>query len=475
MLLILLIIIILLLKKNINENFNKDYQMLLFGSSNGLGKVMKEELEKKYKITTVGKSNKNNIIFDFKKNLSLLFNQLNNNYDLIIINYYDDSHSIFINLEQTIKLVNFLIKKLNKNGKLIYVSSGIVNNYDSEFINYNVIKTAMEKFIKLKSLIIKDKNLIIYQINDSYNTPLTRKFLPNYQLKNPKEIIPSLNYVINYGTNGFIYQSNNLSNYELNYQGISLDKLDNIDNNENKAIKSTKYYNNNELLIKTLSKKYNLPKNKINLHFGTLDFIKDVINLFVPKNHHILSFDLTWDFLNSFQYPYINIDKTIINNYYQPNYNDALNNITSLTRLIYLVAPLYRKELENFIKKINKNIIILLDFCYFDYLKDNKLFFNYQDGLKYHNIIIINTFSKIYGRPDLRLAFSISNLSIIKNLTFYNIPLNIMNQAIKLLNDNNIINKTRNYYNDKIKKLNKNIILINPTLYYYNNKYHIII
>ena len=63
-------------------------------------------------------------------------------------------------------------------------------------------------------------------------------------------------------------------------------------------------------------------------------------------------------------------------------------------------------NLESFINKIPKNIIVVLDGAYSEFIVEK----NYTDGLdlvkKFPNLIITRTFSKIFALAGLRLGWA---------------------------------------------------------------------
>jgi histidinol-phosphate aminotransferase len=105
---------------------------------------------------------------------------------------------------------------------------------------------------------------------------------------------------------------------------------------------------------------------------------------------------------------------------------DALfEKITDKTKAIYICNPnnptgtlLDDKELEIFISKVPENIIILLDEAYIEFIDREK---NYKDSVDYikegkTNVIVVRTFSKIYGLAGLRVGYAIADEELISNL-----------------------------------------------------------
>ena len=90
------------------------------------------------------------------------------------------------------------------------------------------------------------------------------------------------------------------------------------------------------------------------------------------------------------------------------------------TKLIYICNPnnptgdlLSRAEIENFIKSIPDNIIILVDEAYIEFTTQKSL----NDLVDvYKNLIVTRTFSKLYGFAGARLGYAIGHPKMIENL-----------------------------------------------------------
>ena len=96
------------------------------------------------------------------------------------------------------------------------------------------------------------------------------------------------------------------------------------------------------------------------------------------------------------------------------------NSIQKDTKLIYICNPnnptgdlLSRLEIENFIKSIPDNIIVLVDEAYIEFTTQKSL----SDLVDvYKNLIVTRTFSKLYGFAGARLGYAIGHPKMIENL-----------------------------------------------------------
>ena len=117
---------------------------------------------------------------------------------------------------------------------------------------------------------------------------------------------------------------------------------------------------------------------------------------------------------------------------YKVSVNSIYNEITSSTKLIYIANPnnptgsyLTKKEIIELMLKIPKNVIVVLDGAYAEYVEKN----NYDSGFslvkKFDNIVLTRTFSKAYGLAGLRLGWCYSSKKVSNILQKVKGPFNI--------------------------------------------------
>lgn len=143
--------------------------------------------------------------------------------------------------------------------------------------------------------------------------------------------------------------------------------------------------------------------------------------------------------------------------------NDILKKITPKTRIIFIANPnnptgtvIFKNELIRFLDNVPKNIIVVLDGAYSEFIEDK----NYCDGIdlvgKYKNLIITRTFSKIFGLAGLRLGWGYSNEETIQLLEKIRGPFNVNSVAqyigCKILEEKSFLNNARKH-NEKWLKL----------------------
>jgi histidinol-phosphate aminotransferase len=102
------------------------------------------------------------------------------------------------------------------------------------------------------------------------------------------------------------------------------------------------------------------------------------------------------------------------------------------TRLIYIANPnnptgtiVTKEEVEEFFRKVPDHVLVIMDEAYYEYI-DNP---HYPDSFKYlregKNILILRTFSKIYGLAGVRLGYGIARPEIIASLSKLRISFNV--------------------------------------------------
>ncbi len=152
---------------------------------------------------------------------------------------------------------------------------------------------------------------------------------------------------------------------------------------------------------------------------------------------------------------------------------EIIKKVTKKTKIVFLANPnnptgtyLSKLELIELRKKLRKNILLVVDDAYAEYMKNS----DYKSGLDLfknkYNVFILRTFSKIYGLSSLRVGWGYGSKKIIDALNIIKPPFNVnevaQKAAIEALKDSNFITKSIKHNIFYAKKL-KNFL----------NKYHI--
>ena len=83
-----------------------------------------------------------------------------------------------------------------------------------------------------------------------------------------------------------------------------------------------------------------------------------------------------------------------------------------------------KDAMDFFIERIPKNVILVIDEAYHEYIEDPK----YPNGLDYakrNNVMILHTFSKIYGLAGLRVGYGFGSEEIIGAMMKVRLPFNV--------------------------------------------------
>ena len=116
--------------------------------------------------------------------------------------------------------------------------------------------------------------------------------------------------------------------------------------------------------------------------------------------------------------------------------------ITENTRLIFIANPnnptgtwIDETSLENFLKQVPENVIIVLDEAYFEFIAHPVHGHpEYPNGLKYlkdiPNLIVTRTFSKAYGLAGMRVGYALSHPDIANLLNRVRQPFNVNSLAL---------------------------------------------
>ena len=154
-----------------------------------------------------------------------------------------------------------------------------------------------------------------------------------------------------------------------------------------------------------------------------------------------------------------------------------LKKVTKNTKIVFLANPnnptgtyLKKKEILDLRKKLNKNILLVVDDAYAEYMKN----VDYKSGLDLFknkdNVFVLRTFSKIFGLASLRVGWGYGSKRIINALNVIKPPFNVSHlaqlTATESLKDKKFIERSIKhnlYYAKKMKAFLENYeIFSNP-------------
>ncbi|AZI55283.1 aminotransferase class I/II-fold pyridoxal phosphate-dependent enzyme [Epilithonimonas vandammei] len=176
-----------------------------------------------------------------------------------------------------------------------------------------------------------------------------------------------------------------------------------------------------DVLCEKIAGNNNVKKENILVSAGS-SFLLELITKYVSLDKgHIIIPDPSFTIFESIA-EFLGMSKSVIelNDKKKIDLVKMKSSIQKDTKLIYICNPnnptgdlLSRAEIENFIKSIPDNIIVLVDEAYIEFTTQRSL----SDLVDvYKNLIVTRTFSKLYGFAGARLGYAIGHLKMIENL-----------------------------------------------------------
>ena len=215
-----------------------------------------------------------------------------------------------------------------------------------------------------------------------------------------------------------------------------------------------------------ISKKFKCDKEKIICGAGSDEVIQMLCQLFLKsKDEAIVP---QFSFLMYRIYSKIVGAKVILakEKKFKVSISEILKKVTRKTKIVFLANPnnptgtyLNKFELVELRRKLRKNILLVVDDAYAEYMRNS----DYKSGLDLfknkQNVFILRTFSKIYGLASLRIGWGYGQKKIIDALNIIKPPFNVnevaQKAALESLKDIKFISRSIKHniiYATKLKK-----------------------
>ncbi|HDP69250.1 MAG TPA: histidinol-phosphate transaminase [Actinobacteria bacterium] len=118
------------------------------------------------------------------------------------------------------------------------------------------------------------------------------------------------------------------------------------------------------------------------------------------------------------------------------NLKNMLSTVNERTKIVFICNPnnptgtiVSKKEVDDFMREVPKSVMVVFDEAYFEYVDDE----DYPNGLDYfcegNLVVVLRTFSKIYGLAGLRIGYGVASRSIVSAVDKVREPFNVNSLA----------------------------------------------
>ena len=219
-----------------------------------------------------------------------------------------------------------------------------------------------------------------------------------------------------------------------------------------------------ENLRKIISKLYKCDFNKIICGAGSDELIQIICQLYLNSSDEVIVSE--YSFLMYRIYAKISGSKVVFakEKNFKASVDEIIKKVSKKTKIVFLANPnnptgtyLTKFELLRLRRKLNKNILLVLDDAYFEYMKNKDYLPSFNIFKNKNNIIILRTFSKIYGLASLRVGWGYGPKKIIDQMYKIKPPFNLNKiaqvAAIEALKDRDFIKSSIKHNNVWAKKI----------------------
>lgn len=211
---------------------------------------------------------------------------------------------------------------------------------------------------------------------------------------------------------------------------------------------------NSTILKEALSKKLDISTDQILPSSGADEMIDLISRTLIEKNDEVIMADITFPRYIATTKMMGGIPVIVPLKDWTYDLNGILNKITDKTKLIWLCNPnnptgtmVTKDEVLSFLDKVPENVVVVYDEAYREFVtRDDYPKNSIEFVEKYPNVIVMRTFSKVYGLAGIRVGYTISNKEIIENINKVRGPFNVNSlaqvAAVAALEDQDFLKKT---------------------------------
>ncbi|HTG01366.1 MAG TPA: histidinol-phosphate transaminase [Nitrospirota bacterium] len=184
-------------------------------------------------------------------------------------------------------------------------------------------------------------------------------------------------------------------------------------------------------LSQALAKKYDIGLSQIILGNGSNELIELAVRTYVQSGDEVISADPSFVVYKMITQAAGGTNVIVPCRELRHDLDAMADRITQKTKIIFICNPNNPTgtmntvtEMNRFLERVPEQVLVVLDEAYFEYVTHAE----YPDGLDYlnagKNVLVLRTFSKIYGLAGLRIGYGMTKPEIAETMNKVRQPFN---------------------------------------------------
>jgi len=201
-----------------------------------------------------------------------------------------------------------------------------------------------------------------------------------------------------------------------------------------KAVEDVNYYPdaNCTHLRDKLAQAYSIPAHNIIIGNGTDQIIEMLCDCFTGPGNNIVTADPTFLIYEKATLKCGGRVKKIPLRHYRQDIQAMVSEVDEVTSIIFFTSPhnptgtnITMEEFEYVLDNVDRDVLVVIDEAYCEYVQNQDRLPSLSYVKNFPNLVILRTFSKIYGIAGLRIGYGIAGRQVIDALNKIRLPFNV--------------------------------------------------
>ncbi len=206
------------------------------------------------------------------------------------------------------------------------------------------------------------------------------------------------------------------------------------------CIKNIYYYPDGSSLgiRKKISRVFKIPVENIIIGSGTDQIIEMICDSFIEPGDNIVIADPTFSIYDKAALKCGGHSLKVPLSGFRQDVSGLVGAVNKNTKVLFLTNPhnptgtnITSGELNYVMENVDSSVLIVIDEAYFEYCPEEARVDTYDYIMEKDNLMILRTFSKIYGLAGLRIGYGMGPLEAVKALNRVRLPFNVNSIAQK--------------------------------------------